>query len=291
MPLTIAYPLDALLMIAVPIALGVFLSRRWQFSWKIWWMGAATFVLSQVGHIPFNAGLTMLFNREILPTPPQSWNPLFNAIILGLSAGLWEEGARYATYRWWAKDARTWRKGIWLGAGHGGVEAILLGAILLINFFYLLAMRNTDLSKIVPPDQLALAQSQVNAFWSAPWYLVLIGALERVLTQPIQIALSVLVLQVFARRRIFWLFVAIGWHALVNAGAVYIGLRTNPITAEVTVAVASCISLILIFLLRKPEPEPEDEIPPPPPLTLPDEVGEVNDTIETPERLDQTRYQ
>jgi len=291
MPQTIAHPLNAILMIAIPIGLGMYLGHRWQLSWRLWWIGAATFVFSQVGHIPFNAGLTLLFSRGILPAPPANWNPLFNAVVLGLSAGLWEEGFRYGIYRWWAKDARTWRRGIWLGAGHGGVEAILLGAIVLVNFFYYLAIRNADLSGIVPVDQLALAQRQVAAYWSAPWYTILLGALERALTQPIQIAFSVLVLQVFVRRQAFWLFLAIGWHALVDAAAVYVAQRSNATAAEIVIAAASLLSLVLIFLLRRPEPQPEAEMPAPPRPILPGEGGKINDTIETPERLDQTRYQ
>ena len=112
MPQVIAYPLDACLMIATPIVLGFYLKRRFDLPWRLWWIGAGTFVIAQTGHIPFNAGVAPLLQRGIVPSPPLAWSLTFNAAFLGISAGLWEELARYAMYMWWVKDARSWRKAI-----------------------------------------------------------------------------------------------------------------------------------------------------------------------------------
>ncbi|HVN53564.1 MAG TPA: YhfC family glutamic-type intramembrane protease [Anaerolineaceae bacterium] len=168
-----------LLLIGVSLydAVGIFFSKCFHLSWRLWWIGATTFVLSQVGHIPFNSLLTWMGQRGIIPSPPTEARLAVNAVILGLSAGLWEELSRYAAYRWWAKDARSWRKGIFLGAGHGGVEAILVGAVTFYAFINLVALRGADLSKIVPASQLALAQQQVNTYWSAPWPATLMGGI------------------------------------------------------------------------------------------------------------------
>ncbi len=288
---SIAYPIDAILMIGIPVCLGLYLKRRFDLPWSLWWIGAATFVISQIGHIPFNAGLTALFNLGLLPSPPQNWNIFFNAAILGLSAGLWEELARYAVYSWWVKDARSWRKAVWLGAGHGGIEAILLGALVFVNFVYLMAMRNVDLAGRVSPEQLAVATSQIAAYWSAPWSLILMGALERLLTQPIQIALSIFVLQALIRNRPYWLLVAVLWHAVVNAAAVYTMQSFGPYVAEAVIGVASIFSLVAIFALRHPgpaqiKPIPQEVIHPP-------DIDQVirSTSIETPEKLEQTKYQ
>ena len=69
--------LNGLLMIAMPIGLGIFLTRRFHLGWHLWWLGAATFVLSQAGHIPFNWLITRFFQLGILPAPPPSWKPYF----------------------------------------------------------------------------------------------------------------------------------------------------------------------------------------------------------------------
>jgi uncharacterized membrane protein YhfC len=284
--LFVAHLLNGLLMVAMPVGLAIFLTRKFHLGWRLWWIGFATFILSQVGHIPFNYGVGLLLNR----TGMVYWSPtaqlLFNAAFLGISAGLFEEGARFFILRYWAKDARSWRTGVLFGAGHGGAEAIILGAITLYAFIQLAIVRNTDLSKLFSADQLSLAQQQVHAYWSMSWYGSMLGALERFFTIPCQIVMAVMVMQVFTRKQIRWLFLAIGYHALLDASAVlnirYLGVYWT----EVVICGFSILSVILIFLLRQPEP-PVDILPDAPAsaVYIPGPVDETSENLET------TRYQ
>jgi uncharacterized membrane protein YhfC len=254
--LLISHFLNGFLMVAMPIGLAIYLISRWKLSGMIWWIGAATFILSQVGHIPFNLGIGKLLNQ----TGMVAWNPtyqlIFNAAFLGLTAGIFEEGTRYLVLRWWARDARSWRNGVLYGAGHGGAEAIILGLFVLYGFFQLTALRNTDLAKIIPATQLGLAQRQVEAYWSANWYASLLGALERLFTIPCQIAMAVMVMQIFTRKHIRWLFMAIGYHAIIDASAVVNIKYLGAYWTEAAVGGFAILSVVLILLLRKPEPEP-----------------------------------
>lgn len=290
MTLYITFLLNGILMIALPITVGIYLSRRYQMGWRLWWIGAGTFVLSQVGHIPFNAALTLLFNRGFLPTPAPEYQLLFNAVLLGLSAGLWEEIFRYGAFRWWAKDARSWSKALMMGDGHGGIEAILLGVLVLINYFVMLALQRTDLTGLIPDSQLAVLQEQAAIYWSVPWYASLLGALERAFALTIQISLSVIVLQAFLRRNILWLFVAIGWHALVDALSVYLLGTQSVFIVEAAIGIMALISLGVIFAFRQPEPIQETD-PTRPPQSYPVvELESPPDETDT-YRLDETRYQ
>ena len=289
--------LNGLLMVGMPIGLAVFLTRRFKLGWRLWWIGVATFVISQVGHIPFNSFLTQLFQAGTLPSPPASWNPFFNPVILELSAGLFEELSRAAIYYWWAKDARSWNRGIMMGAGHGGAEAIMLGALVLYTFMQMTALRTADLSTIFPANQVALAQQQVNAYWSANWTASLLGAVERFFTIPIQICLSVIVLQAFTRRQPVWIVLAIFWHAVVDGVGVYLGniwrgQPWSPYALEGVVGMAAIISIIILFTLRQPEPEPEPAAPIPTHEPIPtDTIQPVKMSEETtPEALDRSRF-
>jgi uncharacterized membrane protein YhfC len=273
-------------MIAMPVGLAIYLIRHWNLGGRIWWMGAATFVLSQVSHIPFNWGSGKLLNQTNLV----AWNPatqlIFNAVFLGLSAGIFEEGMRYLVLRFWAKDARSWRNGVLFGAGHGGAEAIILGGLVLYGFFQMTALRTADLAKIIPANQLELAKNQLAVYWSASWYASLLGALERLFSIPCQIAMAVMVMQVFTRKHIRWLFLAIGYHALLDASAVvnikYIGVYWT----EAVVAGFALLSLVLVILLRQPEPtEDISSATSVIPLRMP-QLPE-----ETLENLEKTRYQ
>jgi uncharacterized membrane protein YhfC len=263
--LYILYPLNTLLMIGMPIALAIWLSRKTRAPWMLFGVGAVTFIGSQLVHLPLNWGLTALF-KALQPNPqPQWWHLPFNAIVLGLTAGLCEETARYFGYRWLAKKARCWRDALMLGTGHGGTEAIILGALAGLSFVSLVAARQMDLaSQGLTGETLARAQEQITAYWSAPWYMAILGAVERLLALPIQVSLAVLVLQMFTRSDWRWLIVAMGYHLAVDAMAV-VGVQSHwpALVIEATLVPFALISLGIIFCLRPrgeplipPEPEP-----------------------------------
>ncbi|MEK7324363.1 MAG: YhfC family glutamic-type intramembrane protease [Chloroflexota bacterium] len=261
--LYLIYSLNALLMVTLPIGLGLFLARRLNLRWGLFGVGAVTFVASQVVHLPLNAGLTWLFVKDILPSPPTEWQLLFNVTVLGLTAGLCEETARYAVYRWWIRSARTWREALMFGAGHGGIEAILLGALAGIAFVQLAALRDTDLTTLpLTAEQLAALQKQLTDYWAAPWYFGLLGAVERALALCLHLSLAVLVLQVFRRKQVWWLGAAILWHATVNAVALYVFKIWGAYWAEAVLAGLAAASLGIVFALRSPDEAPLQESAP-----------------------------
>jgi uncharacterized membrane protein YhfC len=284
--------LNGLLMIAMPIGLAIFLTRRFNLGWRLWWIGAATFVLSQVGHIPFNWIVGLLLNQTSMAGWPHTAQLLFNAAFGGLSAGLFEESFRYGMYRWWAKDARSWRKGLLAGAGHGGAEALLLGLLALYAFMQFAILRHADaaqLAQVVGADKVGLAQAQVTAYWSMPWSASLLGAVERLFAISIQLMLSLLVLQAFVRRRGGWFWLAVGIHALVDAAAVYLlGIGLSAYALEGVAGLFAILSVILIFVLRQPQPQPQPDLEPAP---LPASGFVPKPIEETQENLEKTRYQ
>jgi len=276
--------LNSVLMVAMPLTLAIILSHRWKPGWKIILVGAATFFLSQVGHIPFNALMTWLFSKTGLVNLSIQGALIFNAIFLGLSAGFFEELFRYGMFRWWLKDAHTWRKGILSGVGHGGVEAIIVGGLALFSMIQLIAARNMDLSTVYSGDTLRLATEQVRIYWSATWYDSMLGAIERLFTVVVQISLAVIVVQSFIRNQKRWLWLAIGYHALIDAVSVYAVKKISPYWVEGIVGVFALISLGIIFILRSPEPvETLTPVADTPLVTLP--------LVEpTTEQLDNSKY-
>lgn len=292
--LVYTYPLSAILILVLAIGVGVFITRKYHLGWRLWWIGAAIFVLSQVFHIPFNFLVLNPFLQNTLPgllpdTLPATWVLAIAALLLGLSAGVFEEVARWAGYRWWAKDARSWSKGLLYGAGHGGVEAVLVSGLLLFTYINMMAMRSADLSTLVPPEQLLLARAQFNAFWSAEWYDSFLSFIERASTLPAQIAWSILVLQVFVRRQSRWLLIAILFHALVDAVAVFAGGTWSVYVTEAIMIGFAAISLAIIWIFRQPEPEsPLAEGSPLPSST--DLTPAIHPVEETGENLDRTRF-
>jgi len=276
--------LNSVLMVAIPLTLAIILSHRWKLGWRIILVGAATFILSQVGHIPFNALMTLLLSKTALVNFSVQGALIFNAIFLGLSAGFFEELFRYGMFRWWLKDANTWRKGILAGVGHGGAEAIIMGSLALFSMVQLIAVRNMDLSTVYSGDTLRIALEQVRTYWSATWYDSLLGAVERLFTIVVQISLAVIVVQSFIRKQKRWLWLAIGYHALIDSTAVFATSKLNPYWIEGILGIFSLICLGIIFFLRSPEPvDAGTPITETPLVTLP--VVEP-----TPEQLDNSKY-
>jgi len=271
-------------MILIPVIVAVFIHRKTGASFRFFFIGAVTFVLSQALHIPFNLAVQ---SAGWLPTDLSTWGSLLLVgLFAGLSAGVFEETARYLSYRFWATDARSWSRGLMLGAGHGGIEAILLGALATIGFVSLIAAtRSETVLSALPADQRVLVEGALADILNTPWYGLLLGGLERVFAILAHLALSVMVLQVFLRRAIRWLFLAIGFHALLDMLAVVAVQRVGPYATEGALAVFSLLSIYVIFRLRTPEPV----APAPEPLPAPPPADPL-DLQPTEDALDRSRY-
>jgi len=284
--------LNVLLMICLPIGLAAYINSKFNLGWRLWWLGGGVFVLSQIGHIPFNYFSSLILNKTNLVYWPQVYQTIFNALFLGLSAGLWEESARYSAFRWWVGKEKSWRRGIQLGVGHGGFESIILGLLVLYTFIQMMAVKDIDISTLVPLDQLSKTIGAIETYWSTPWYDALLGAIERALTLPIQIALSVIVLQVFIRKKSIWIWIAILFHTAIDATAVLFMAYSNVYITEIAVTFFSAISIWIIFVLKSPEPfreEPDENR-----LLLEsfqDKMEKIKEIDESSESLDATKYQ
>jgi uncharacterized membrane protein YhfC len=284
--LTLTYLLNGLLMVGIPVGLAIFLTRKYTLEWRLFWVGAGTFIFSQVGHIPFNHFVGPLFDKPVLARLPYSGQMIFTAVFLGLSAGLFEELARYAMYRWWAKDARSWPQGLLAGAGHGGVEAIAAG--LYVLYFYIVFVILRANISLLSGDQQVLAQAQLNAYWSVPWYMSLLGAVERLFAIAAHLALSLMVMQALIRRRFWWVWAAIGFHALLDGLVVYASeTGATAFQIEGIAGIFALAALVVIFLLRRSGPPPAPDKPAGP-TSVPAAPKTVEETVEN---LDRSKYE
>jgi uncharacterized membrane protein YhfC len=253
--------LNVLLMVAMPLALGVILTRRSRVKWRTFLFGAGAFIGSQIFHLPFNSYvLSPLAERLGLPGSNGGLPLLLYASLFGLSAGVFEEGARYLVYRIWMRESRTKWDGLMFGAGHGGLESILLGGLAGLALFQAITYRNADLSALVPADQLDLARAQLEAYWAAPWYAVLLSAAERLFAICFHLSAAVLVLQAFVRRNPVWLALAIGWHAILDAVVVFTLVTWGAYVAEGFVGGIALLSLAIVYALWRQDEE-DQEVP------------------------------
>ncbi len=247
--LTVAHVINFTLMIGLPLILGIWMTRRFNLSWGLFGWGALTFVASQVLHIPFNQFLLVPWIVD-LGFPDSAIGLLIGSLLVGLSAGVFEEFARYLFLRRWAYEARSWRSGLLYGAGHGGVEAIIFGGLALFAFIQAVALRNADLAQVLGADQAVLAEHQLQAYWSMSPALALLGAVERVFALLVQMSAALMVVASVVRQERRWLAVAVLWHTVVDAVAVYIMQRIDVYAAEIAVFVMALMALAFIYWSR-----------------------------------------
>jgi len=240
--------IQVLLMVGAPAALVWWLVRRGA-SIGLIGAGALTFVGSQVVHIPLNIGLTWLVNQSFMPQIPRAHAPIFNAVVLGFTAGLCEEWARYLVLRAWMKKARSFREAIAFGAGHGGVESAILGALVALTAFSMVLTEAVDPALLgVPPEAMGEVEAQLEAWWSMPWYHPLLGGGERLMAITLHLSFSALVMRavIVGQTRLVWL--AVLAHMGVDALVVYVMATWGPLASEGALLAAMVMPAAILVL-------------------------------------------
>jgi uncharacterized membrane protein YhfC len=263
-PLLIAsYAVTVLIDIGTPVAVAVFLARRYRASWRYWLYGVLVFLVSQVlTRVPVMIFVqTRPSVQAALAKPVWFWLFLFAA---AFTAGLFEEGGRWLAFRFLVRPAeRTWRNALMLGAGHGGLESILIGLVALAGLAIYVAIT------LLPPEAFGSAASHIEGarkeLADLSGWEPLLGGWERFCTVFIHLGLTVLVLQAFRRGPVWW-WLALGAHTLVDFTTVGFlreaqrawGSHRALLLTEALVLVYGLLSLWIIVALR---PGPEEKLP------------------------------
>ncbi|HEU5228099.1 MAG TPA: YhfC family glutamic-type intramembrane protease [Ktedonobacteraceae bacterium] len=258
-----------------PLVLAIIAHRRLKVGWRYFGFGALIFFVFQIiTRVPAVFILQNVFARQLQTSTTFriSW-----LVILALTAGLFEEVGRYVGYRFlMRREQKTWNKAVMYGIGHGGLEAMLLVGgmqlLSLINILSLMYILNVS-PALLPAAQHAQVLRQFAVFNAQPAWVPLLGAWERLWTLPVHIALSVMVLQVFRRNNIVWLWLAILAHAVVDFTAVIVvqilgaGLGVS-LLVEGILAVFGLIALWIIWRLRDRDDSGQvAEVPTTPPVS------------------------
>lgn len=259
--------LAALLDAAMPIALALVLRRRLGTRWRLFGVGALAFVASQLVHVPLAMGATLAFRERWLPAPPESWW-WFDPLLLGLLAGACEEPARWLAFRFVLsrEEDRSREGALMVGAGHGGIESVLVGLLVPLTLANMVAMRGMDAAQIaalsggkLDPAAAEQVAAQVAEFWASPAWTPLLSAWERATAIAFHVSMSALVAFGLRRRASRWaLPLAIALHALFDAVAVHAAARWDLVVVELVLfAIAAPLSsAILVATWRASRSEP-----------------------------------
>jgi uncharacterized membrane protein YhfC len=210
--------------------------------------GAAAFII-------FALVLEQLIHLIVFKTFPLKEKPLIYILYGIFMAGIFEETARFISFKILKKKYAGIETGLSYGIGHGGIEAVLLAGVPMITAVVFSILINTGNAETITGklqgEALTQMETQITAgiITTAP-YMFLISGVERVFAITIQISLSVLVFySVYSKGKI-WLFpLAILLHAIIDipAAAMQVNVLKNVLLVECIVGL--CAILITIFAL------------------------------------------
>ena len=246
---------DAVLGIAVPVCLAVWLVRKYRARLSTILIGAGTFIV-------FALVLESIMHQLVLkgPNGPAIMgNTLLFAVYGGLAAGVFEETGRFLSMKFLLKkEPSTALPGIAYGIGHGGAEMLIIFGITMISNLVVSALINAGLSGIlfakVPEDAAAQLQAQLNQLQTVGAGTLLTGLWERISALVLHLGLSMLVwVAVRKGGKWLWLFpAAVAIHAIVDSGVVMLQKSVGMVPLELIVsAEAVAVAAIGYMVARK----------------------------------------
>lgn len=187
-------------------------------------------------YIPFVLGMFAFIGAQVLIRLPlleflkihsinylmlSAMQPVLFSVFIGLSAGVFEELARFIMMRFFMRQ-RDWKSGLMFGIGHGGVEAILFIGISAFSMMF----------------------SPLANAYNADFF---IGGIERFFALLLHIGLSIIVLQSVVQRKLIYVVLAMIIHGFVDTLVGILPLIMSPKTALIAVEVSVSITALAIF--------------------------------------------
>jgi len=203
--LIVSFIIAILVEVGLPVTLAVVAIKRFKVSGWVIFTGVLTFIASQVVHIPLLNGVALLFPGFVPPQIP-TW---VYALYLGIMAGLCEETARLVGFKILKDKAKTFTSGLSLGVGHGGVESVIVGGLVLFSL----------ISSLLSTSVLRTSQ-----FWAYPWHLPLAGGIERVMAVTSHLVMTAFVWKAVTSRNYWWYALAVAFHTALDAVAGFCSL-------------------------------------------------------------------
>lgn len=222
--------------------------KRWNRSAGIIIAGALGFFIPQVLiRIP----LLQIFNEAF-----SNMGIISLALVLGLSAALFETTGRYIVIGQVCKHRCSMPAGISAGIGHGCCEMFFALVITYLNNLILINVKIEGIEEIADMVAAQIAETPLILFAAAFW--------ERLCVIAVQILLSLLLMEGFRKKkRLTHVILVFALHALLDIATVLINNISGVLWAEifVTLFAAACL-LALWHIVRRNRCDmdlPEDE--------------------------------
>jgi uncharacterized membrane protein YhfC len=247
---------SALVGLALPILLFLLFRKKYRADVAPFFVGCAVFII-------FALILEGILNRLILSSAVGKTiqgNIWLYGAFGGFMAGLFEETGRYAAFKTvLKKKLGNDRNALMYGAGHGGIEAVVLLTLSMISNISLAMMLNMGMAdkltaQVTDPAALAQLNNSFAALAQTAPTVFLAGAVERISAVALHLSFSVLVWFAAKDKKLFWLYpLAFALHAAVDLFAVVMaqGMKNAWVIEGVLLALAACCALVAALVWKK----------------------------------------
>ena len=242
----LAYAIGASATIVLPIIILIVLGVRKKLSVKPMFIGVLAFFVSQVClRIPI---LSVLSTQSWFKAFATDHTVLYLVLIGGLTAGLFEESARYIGTKCFLKKQRDYQDAISFGLGHGFCEAIIITGLTFINYLiYCIMINNGSFSTIAKAMPGTTSQQLVSLLSAATAGSIFIGVLERVFAVTYHIFATILIFKGINEHKIGYYFLAILAHTILNAGTALLSQYVNTWVGEAFLLLFAAFALFYII--------------------------------------------
>ena len=219
--LSIAFmAVSAIISLGLPITLFIVWFKKYDLKFLPMFVGMSAFLL-------FAIILEQIMHAIVLrPNADGSVDLIKNSpwlfILYGIfAAGVFEESARFLSFKLLRKKFNGIGVGLSYGIGHGGIEAVLIAGLAMVSNIIASIMFNTGNAEALGTDPAVLTQLNVLATTSPAMFLA--SGFERIVAISAHISLSIFVWCAVTVKGKVWMYpAAIVMHAIVNlAPAMY----------------------------------------------------------------------
>ncbi len=249
----VSFIVSAVLGVLLTAAGFVFMRKKFNARIKPFFVGCITFIL----FVSIESLCNSLLFKSSAGGVIQSKTFLF-ALVGGIQAGLFEEMGRFFAFKCILNKSKDDDStALMYGAGHGGIEVIVIFVVTMITNLVLSLLINNGMTSVItsslPAEQVPVMQLQLEKLAGTKVYESFLGFFERISALLFHIAGSVLVwIACKDRKNIFYLFIAVFAHALFDFLAViFVKNNVNAFLLELVLFAFSALYCGLVYFLSK----------------------------------------
>lgn len=273
-------------MFALPLALALVLTRRYQATWRTLGVGVLAYLVTQSVMLLIVQGIQMGLQNQL--TTVIAGLPLSTLLLYALAwiACILTVVSLWIGLRYLKGEANSWIGALALGLGFGGTESLLIGIQWVTGLYQPIAAALFGVQSLgLSSSDAATLTTSLNTLLTTPWYYPLTNILDRTAYVTVYLAVAVAVWQALKRPKWTWLWLVGGmvWLIIVQTlNSVVATISVNSYWTELYLFVVMLVSLEAMYWYKVSvlDKQPKDTVKSETPEAIEAGAAEGAETVE-----------